>query len=247
MVEQILLSSGSFAGMRETGGFGQPLHALYPQIRAVLTSELGPEAAGLLAEPVVDRAKNRIDWYTEGDPDHPPVALSELPEEQRQPMLAQVNDLLKRGREVAERYAASEEGRRAQLGAMLRAALGTPAESEIFLVEGRPVMIRWGFAGSALGDAGGAGAKPRGSAAAPGSAQPPRDVAMPDIAMPELAAVPESGVEPPPPNRHQPRRSPSRSGNVADSAPGAGGIPGHPRTHAGAAAGIQAPTSGKGV
>ena len=75
MVEQILLSSGSFAGMRETGGFGQPLHALYPQIRAVLASELGSEAASLLAEPVVDRANNRIDWYTEGDPDRPPVAL----------------------------------------------------------------------------------------------------------------------------------------------------------------------------
>ncbi len=200
MVEQILLSSGSFAGMRETGGFGQPLHALYPQIRAVLTSELGPEAAGLLAEPVVDRAKDRIDWYTEGDPDHPPVALSDLPEEQRQPMLAQVHDLLKRGREVAERYAASEEGRRAQLGAMLRAALGTPAESEIFLVEGRPVMIRWGFVPDRPWETLAEPARsPVVPPPAPGSAPLPRDVAMPDIAMPELAAVPESGVEPPPP------------------------------------------------
>ena len=95
MVEQILLSSGSFAGMRETGGFGQPLHALYPQIRAVLASELGSEAAALLAEPVVDRVNDRIDWYTEGDPDHPPAALGDLPEEQRQPLLAQVHDLSK--------------------------------------------------------------------------------------------------------------------------------------------------------
>ena len=199
MVEQILLSSGSFAGMRETGGFGQPLHALYPQIRAVLASELGSEAASLLAEPVVDRANNRIDWYTEGDPDRPPVALNDLPEEQRQPILAQVHDLLERGREVAERYAASAEARRAQLGAMLRAALGTPAETEVFLVEGRPVMIRWGFV---LDRPWETLAEPAQSPIAPPPVpkpvEPPRDVAIPEIAMPELAVAPQPGVEPPP-------------------------------------------------
>jgi len=199
MIEQILLSSDSFAGIRETGGFGQPLHALYPQIRAVLASELGPETAGFLAEPVVDRANNRIDWYTEGDPDHPPVALSDLPEEQRQPMLAQVHDLLKRGREVAERYAGSAEARRAQLGAMLRAALGAPAETEVFLVEGRPVMIRWGFVPDRPWETLAEPARsPVVSPSAPGSAELPRNVAMPEVAMPELAAEPESGGEPPP-------------------------------------------------
>lgn len=199
MVEQILLSSGSFAGMRETGGFGQPLHALYPQIRAVLASELGPEAAGLLAEPVVDRANNRIDWYTEGDPDRAPVALSDLPEEQRQPILAQVHELLERGREVAERYAASAEARRAQLGAMLRAALGTPAETEIFLVEGRPVMIRWGFVPDRPWETLAEPAQnPVVPPSASGSVEPWRDVAMPEIAMPDLAVAPQSGVEPPP-------------------------------------------------
>ncbi|MFO1424902.1 MAG: hypothetical protein U1F70_14850, partial [Candidatus Competibacteraceae bacterium] len=198
MVEQILLSSGSFAGMRETGGFGQPLHALYPQIRAVLASELGPEAAALLAEPVVDRVNDRIDWYTEGDPDHPPAALSDLPEEQRQPLLAQVHDLLDRGREVAERYAASKEARWAQLGAMLRVALSTPAETELFLVEGRPVMIRWGFTPNRPWET---AAEPARSPVVPPStprpAEPPRDVAMPEMALPELAAAPKFGTEPP--------------------------------------------------
>ncbi|MDS4029752.1 MAG: hypothetical protein RKO66_06735 [Candidatus Contendobacter sp.] len=197
MVEQILLSSGSFAGMRETGGFGQPLHALYPQIRAVLASELGPEAAVLLAEPVVDRVNDRIDWYTEGDPDHPPAVLSDLPEEQRQPLLARVHDLLDRGREVAERYAASKEARRAQLGAMLRVALSTPAETELFLVEGRPVMIRWGFTPDRPWET---ATEPARSPVVPPSAprptEPPRDVAMPEMALPELAAAPKFGTEP---------------------------------------------------
>lgn len=207
MVEQILLSSDSFAGVRETGGFGQPLHALHPQIRAVLASELGPEAAGLLAEPVVDRTHNRIDWYTEGDPARPPTVLSDLPEERRQPILARVCDLLERSREVAERYAASGDPRRVQLGAMLRAALNVPAETEVFLVEERPVMIRWGFMPDrpweTLADSA------RGATGVPFAAEPaepPRDVVMPEIAMPELelAAAPESSagmtpeIEPPP-------------------------------------------------
>ncbi len=225
MMEQILLSSGSFDRIRETGGFGQPLHALYPQIRAVLASELGPEMASLLAEPVVDRANNRIDWYTEGDPDHPPVALSDLPEEQRQPILAQVHELLKRGWEVAERYAGSAEARRAQLGAMLRAALGTPAETEIFLVEERPVVIRWGFVPDRPWET---LAEPAQSPAvplsAPGSLEPPHDVAIPEIAVPELAIAatpvsvmmnespPESGWQlesPPPGSTPEPASPPS--------------------------------------
>jgi hypothetical protein len=192
MVEQILLSSGSFDGVRETGGFGQPLHALYPQIRAVLASELEPDAAWLLAEPVVDRANNRIDWYTQGNPDCQPEALSELAEEQRRPILARVDDLLDRGRELAERYAGSGDPRRVQLGAILKAVLDAPAETEVFLVEGRPVITRWGFSPDRPwempgGPVGGPVVPP------PVPAQSPRDVVVPQITTPELAtAVPES-------------------------------------------------------
>ncbi len=94
MIEQILLRSGSFDGVREIGGFGQPLHALYPQIQAVLASELEPDAGSLLAEPVVDRAKNRIDWYADTDPDQTAIALAELSDERRQAVLARVDELL---------------------------------------------------------------------------------------------------------------------------------------------------------
>lgn len=145
MREQILLSSVSLDKVREHGGFGQPLYALYPQIRAVLASELGSDTADLLAEPVVDRAHNRIDWYTEGEPDQPPIMLSDWPEEQRQPLLDQVHALLERGRKMAERYIASGNMQRIQLGAILKAVLSPPTENEVFLVDGRPVIVHWGF------------------------------------------------------------------------------------------------------
>ena len=194
MVEQILLSSSSFDGLREIGGFGQPLHALYPQIRAVLASELEPDAAWLLAEPVVDRANNRIDWYTEGDPEEQPVALNDLPEERRQPLRARIDDLLGRGRELAERYATAKEVRQHRLGAILRVVLATPAETGVFLVNGRPVLTGWGFtpdrpwsepAGS-----------PDSAMAASRSIEPPRDVVVPEIPIPELTSAEPQPVPP---------------------------------------------------
>lgn len=190
MIEQILLRSGSFDGVREIGGFGQPLHALYPQIRSVLASELGPDAHWLLAEPVVDRGKNRIDWYTEGDPDQRPVMLSGLSDEERRSILARLDDLLGRGRELAERYAASDDARRAQLGAILRAVLVSPAETDIYLVEGKPAITGWGFAPDRPWDAlGGSVRRPTMAPAEPaGSA---RDVVVPEVAIPELVTVPE--------------------------------------------------------
>lgn len=198
MAEQILLSSSPFDGMREIGGFGQPLHALYPQIHKVLSSELGLEIADLLAEPVVDRARNRIDWYTEGDPDQPRVLLSALSEEQRQATLAQVQGLLERGREVAERYIASDDPRQAQLGVVLRAALSTPAENELFLLDNRPVMIRWGFMVDGLWEPGGNAGAPAaaGLAAAPSAVEPPA-VAIPEPAVPELPVAAPSAPETP--------------------------------------------------
>lgn len=217
MVEQILLSSSSFDGLREIGGFGQPLHALYPQIRAVLASELEPDAAWLLAEPVVDRANNRIDWYTEGDPEERPVALSDLPEERRQPLRARIDDLLGRGRELAERYATAQEVRQHRLGAILRAVLAAPAETGVFLVNGRPVLTGWGFtpdrpwsepAGS-----------PDSAMAASRSIEPPRDVVVPEIPMPELATAEPQPVPPPAPLEPAPPELPPELPPISQTQP----------------------------
>ncbi|MBK8898135.1 MAG: hypothetical protein IPN66_13220 [Candidatus Competibacteraceae bacterium] len=145
MNRNLRLSSGTFAGLREIGGFGQPLHALYPQIQAVLAAELGPDAAWLLAEPVVDRGKNRIDWYADTDPDQTAIALADLSDEQRQAVLARVDELLRQGRELADRYEASDDARRVHLGTILNAVLDAPPSAEIFLVEDKPVLTGWGF------------------------------------------------------------------------------------------------------
>lgn len=181
---QVSLGSSSFEGVREVGGFGQPLHLLYPQIQAVLNSELGPEAASMFAEPVVDRASNRIDWYAQGDPDEKPVRLDALPEDQRQPVFDQLGELLRRGQQLVERYTASSDPRRVQLGAMLSAVLHPPATADVFLIQGQPVIIGWGFALDKPWDI---VANPLRQTTAPASIKPAHDVAMPDLDRPALA------------------------------------------------------------
>jgi len=218
MVEQILLSSGSFDRVREIGGFGQPLHTLYPQIQAVLVNELGADAANLLAEPVVDRAHDRIDWYTQGDPDRKPVAFSNLPEDQRQPILAQVQAQLQRGRELADRYAASGDPQRMQLGAMIKAALGSTVETDLFLVGDRPVLAHWGFATDRPWEMGGPMRRSPGPPPLPSETSPP-DVAIPDIVLPEQA----SSATPPPlvaesPEHSEPPELPSESPSAKPAA-----------------------------
>lgn len=145
MKSNLRLGHASLDGIREIGGFGQPLHALYPQIRAVLSFEFGPDAAYLLAEPVVDRSKNRIDWYAEGEPDEKPIPLADLPEEERQAIVASVEEFLNRGRQLADRYSTSEDTHRAQIGAILKAVFAKSTETEIFIINGKPVMTGWGF------------------------------------------------------------------------------------------------------
>jgi len=182
MDEQVLLRSDSLDGMRETGGFGQPLHTLYPQIRAVLASELEPVAAWLLAEPVVDRTGSRVDWYTQGDPDHPPQVLSALPEAERTALRARLDELLGRGRALAARYAASDNTHRVQLGAMLQAVLVQPLDEDVFLFEDRLTLVRWGFITDRPWEAPAQAARPVPTPVA----LPPGDITVPDLAMPAL-------------------------------------------------------------
>lgn len=195
MKNSVCLRRDTFDGLREIGGFGQPLHALYPQIRMVLTTELGPAAGELLAEPVVDRANNRIEWYAEADPDQQPVALLDLPVAERSSIFAQVEALLTRGRELAEQYAVSEDPRKVQLGAILQSVLVTPAQQELFLVEGKPLITGWGFAPDRPWDV--LGESSQSSHAVSEQVSPPsRDVVVPEVAIPELTALGEPGQPP---------------------------------------------------
>lgn len=143
MAEQRLLNSGGWEGMREAGSFGRRLHSLYPQLRLIIADELGADLAGLLAEPVVTATGDRIDWYGQGEGE--PVTLASLPADQRQPVYEQLLEAYDRLEALADRYLASGEAGRMPLGRALQAALVPPADSNVFLLDGRPVITFWGF------------------------------------------------------------------------------------------------------
>ncbi|NJN45395.1 MAG: hypothetical protein HC808_01660 [Candidatus Competibacteraceae bacterium] len=143
MPDQLLLQTGSFEGLRETGSVGRPLHTLYPQLKAVIEAELDQTAALLFAEPVVDEQRRRIDWYTQGT--GKPIALTDLPEGERESGYAQLVATYDRIQALADRYRSSDDSDRMQLGTALRAALAPPAAANIFLVDDHPIITYWGF------------------------------------------------------------------------------------------------------
>lgn len=143
MTDQILLHSGSFDGLREAGSLGRPLHALYPSLKAAIASELGEEAALLLAEPAVDPARRQIDWYTWGK--STPESVLDRPESQRGFVYRKFIERYDQLTALAGYWAASGDVSRAQLGQSLAAALTPPSPSNLYWVDDRPVITYWGF------------------------------------------------------------------------------------------------------
>jgi hypothetical protein len=143
MAEQILLHSGSFEGLREAGSLGRPLYTLYPSLKAAIDSELGPEAALLLAEPAVDAARRRVDWYTWGNA--APEAVLDLPESARAPVYRRLVERYDELAALAARWTGSNDPGRVQLGKALEIALTPPSPANLYWVDEQPVMTYWGF------------------------------------------------------------------------------------------------------
>ena len=100
-----------------------------------------------LAEPVIDERSGLIDWYAEGT--GPAKKLTDMTEAEQKPLKAQLHafadalsaclteDTQKKDRAPSE---------------LTRLALNHPSSTDdLFAVDGRPVLINWGFAPSALG------------------------------------------------------------------------------------------------
>src|SRR5262245_24540584 len=131
MAGKILLQSGSYTELKEMGSFGRPMHALFAQLQEFLRTELGPEAATLLAEPVIDQQQKLIDWYTEGDAEVVPYL--QLPPERQQQVSARVSALLATMQEVATRYRHHPDPNWAQFGLILQTVVQHPAAKNLFV------------------------------------------------------------------------------------------------------------------
>lgn len=121
----------------------------YEQLKAILQQKLGAEHAALLAEPQHNAEGNSVDWYAEGT--GPAVSLTELAEPEAQALRAQAGALAADIAALAKDMTADAQARQALSGQLLRLALQHPADEDIWSVDGKPVLINWGFAPGSVG------------------------------------------------------------------------------------------------
>ena len=121
----------------------------YEQLKAILQQKLGADHAALLAEPQHNSEGNSVDWYAEGS--GPAVPLAELSESDAQALRARAGAMAADIAALAKDMTADAQARQALSGQLLRIALQHPADEDIWSVDGKPVLINWGFAPGSVG------------------------------------------------------------------------------------------------
>jgi len=131
-------------GVRPLGVRGEPLHNAASQLRRVIRRRLGDPAADLLADPQLHEDGKAIDWYAGWTGDVRRVA--DLDPVKRSEILAGVDAALANiGRLGATLTTAGSGDDIGLVGRSLQLAAKKPAESFVFLVDDRPVVVCWGY------------------------------------------------------------------------------------------------------
>jgi hypothetical protein len=131
-------------GVRPLGVRGEPLHNAASQLRRVIRRRLGDPAADLLAEPQIHEDGKTIDWYAGWSGDVRRVA--DLDAARRSEILARVDaglsDIARLGGTLTTAGTGDDIG---VVGRSLQLAAKKPADSFVFLVGDRPVVVCWGY------------------------------------------------------------------------------------------------------
>ncbi|WP_299131711.1 trypsin-like peptidase domain-containing protein [uncultured Amaricoccus sp.] len=110
----------------------------YPALAELLRARVSPEAAALFAEPLLslgnDEAPSTVSWYTTRAGDAAPLAS--LDGAARAEVEAQLSQELRAIRPLIEDR---------DDGPLVSAALHVAAEGDIWVVNGRPVIVNWGI------------------------------------------------------------------------------------------------------
>jgi hypothetical protein len=131
-------------GVRPLGVRGEPLHAVAGQLLAVIRRRLGDGPANLLAEPQLRESGDGIDWYAAQTGSV--RRLSELSDAERAHALHTVEGQLEAIRGLGGQLESSNTSDEARLiGRSLQLATRRPSDDFIFLVDGQPVIVAWGY------------------------------------------------------------------------------------------------------
>lgn len=181
-----LITSVSKTELNALAFKGIMAYSSFPQLRAMLLRKFGESFALLLAQPVEDSGDGVIDWYTplQGEA----KKLTALTEEAQRPVREKLEDMAARIKTWAEELISSGDSLKVTRGKILELSLFVPSESDIYVADGQPVCVCWGFA------PGSAGAEPM-DLSRMSSPAPARASAPPPEVIPPSKAV----IAPPPP------------------------------------------------
>jgi hypothetical protein len=144
MAGQSTLIVTTRTGVRPLGVRGEPLHNWASPLRNAIRRRLGDQTADLLADPQLHEDGKAIDWYAGWTGTLQKVA--DLAPERRSEILAQVDAALADISRFGATLTAAGRGEdSAVIGRSLQLAAKRPAESFVFLVGDRPVVVCWGY------------------------------------------------------------------------------------------------------
>jgi hypothetical protein len=144
MAGESTLIATTRTGVRPLGVRGEPLHNWAAQLRGAIRRRLGDGAADLLADPQLHEDGKAIDWYAGWAGEVHKVA--DLEPVRRSEIVAQVDAALGDIARFGATLAAAGQGEDSGLiGRSLQLAAKRPAESFVFLVGDRPVVVCWGY------------------------------------------------------------------------------------------------------
>ena len=131
-------------GVRPLGVRGDPLHAVAGQLLSVIRRRLGDGPADLLADPQLREADEGIDWYAARAGEV--RRLAELDESERTEALHKVETHLSAIRTLGTQLQSSASSEEARLiGRSLELATRRPSDDFIYVVDGEPVIVAWGY------------------------------------------------------------------------------------------------------
>ena len=149
MVDRPTLLITTRLGVRPLGVRGEPLHGVAGQLLAVLRRRLGADTAELLADPQLRETGDGIDWYAHRS--GTVRRFSDLGEAERGDVLRMVEGRLDAIRGLGSQLEASQSSDEARLiGRALLLATRRPSDDFIYLVDGQPVIVAWGYEADAL-------------------------------------------------------------------------------------------------
>ena len=136
-------------GVRPLGVRGDPLHAVAGQLLAVIRRRLGDSPADLLADPQLRENGDGIDWYAARS--GPVRHLADLNEGERANALAKVEQHIEAIRRLGAQLQAPTAADEAHLiGRSLELATRRPSDDFIYVVDGEPVIVAWGYEADAV-------------------------------------------------------------------------------------------------